>query len=78
MRTDDGRFYGRDNGGGFGDPLEREPEAVLNDVQSEVVSMECARDLYGVVLKDDAEHVDQEATRQLRARMKAKRLEKQE
>ena len=78
IKTNDVLFYRLDNGGGFGDPLEREPEAVLNDVQSEVVSMECARDLYGVVLKDDAEHVDQEATRQLRARMKARRLEKQE
>ncbi len=58
--------------------MEREPEAVLNDVQSEIVSIECARDVYGVELKDDAEHVDQEATRQLRARMKARRLEKQE
>ena len=78
IKTNDVLFYRLDNGGGFGDPLEREPEAVLNDVQSEVVSMECARDVYGVELKDAAEHVDQEATRQLRARMKARRLEKQE
>ena len=78
IKTNDVLFYRLGNGGGCGDPLEREPEAVLNDVQSEVVSIECARDLYGVVLKDDAEHVDQEATRQLRARMKAKRLEEQE
>ena len=37
-------------GGGYGDPLEREPELVLADVLARFVSHERARDVYGVVL----------------------------
>jgi N-methylhydantoinase B len=54
--------------GGFGDPLEREPEKVREDVvDSRSVSEAAARDLYGVVLTP-AGRVDPEATRLLRAR----------
>ncbi len=54
--------------GGFGDPLEREPEKVREDViDSRSVSEAAARDLYGVVLTP-AGRVDREATRLLRAR----------
>ena len=34
-------------GGGYGDPLERDPEAVARDVADGVVSLESAGDLYG-------------------------------
>ncbi len=37
-------------GGGFGDPLERDPARVLADVQAGYVSLARARDGYGVVL----------------------------
>ena len=37
-------------GGGWGDPLEREPELVLRDVVEGKVSPDAARDEYGVVL----------------------------
>src|SRR5690606_2101859 len=37
-------------GGGYGDPLEREPERVLDDVRQGYVSPEGARGIYGVVL----------------------------
>jgi len=40
-------------GGGYGDPLERDPEAVLLDVQDEKVSLAAARDIYGVAVSDD-------------------------
>lgn len=53
--------------GGWGDPLDREPERVLADVRRGLVSPEKARSEYGVVLKDGA--VDEEATSALRARM---------
>ena len=36
-------------GGGYGDPSEREPEAVAQDVLDEKVSVAAARELYGVV-----------------------------
>ena len=40
-------------GGGYGDPLERAPEAVLKDVLEHWVSPEAARDVYGIVLAQD-------------------------
>ena len=39
-------------GGGWGDPLEREPELVQRDVIEGKVSLEAARDDYGVVLRE--------------------------
>src|SRR5213078_3311154 len=53
--------------GGFGDPLEREPEKVREDViESRSVSIAAARDIYGVVLTADGV-VDAAATRLLRS-----------
>lgn len=49
-------------GGGFGDPLRRDPAAVLRDVRDGVVSRACAEESYGVVLSDDARSVDLPAT----------------
>jgi N-methylhydantoinase B len=47
------RFHHRmPGGGGFGDPFERDPEAVARDVLDEKVSAEAARELYGVVVED--------------------------
>ena len=39
-------------GGGYGDPLERDPAAVARDVADGVVSAESARAIYGVVLEE--------------------------
>jgi N-methylhydantoinase B len=36
--------------GGFGDPLEREPEKILIDVQNELITPAYANDVYGVVI----------------------------
>lgn len=52
-------------GGGFGDPLERDPERVLTDHLNGLVSRERARDVYGVVIEEGA--VDEAATTELRA-----------
>jgi N-methylhydantoinase B len=38
-------------GGGFGDPLERDPQLVLDDVLDGKVSIEAARSSYGVVIE---------------------------
>ncbi|WP_420623333.1 hydantoinase B/oxoprolinase family protein [Candidatus Poriferisodalis sp.] len=54
-------------GGGWGDALEREPAAVLRDVMDDVVSIEGARRDYGVVIGDDGQSIDVDATVQLRA-----------
>ena len=60
-------------GGGWGDPLEREPELVLNDVTEGRVSVKAARDDYGVVLVQDGGAVDAAATAALRAQLAGKR-----
>lgn len=60
-------------GGGFGDPLEREAEAVLTDVLGEMVGIDDARQIYGVVIEGD--RIDAGATGDLRREMRAARLE---
>ena len=57
-------------GGGWGDPLERDPLAVLDDVRNGYVSAEAARHEYGVVVDCEAWCVDEEATTDLRETMR--------
>ncbi len=57
--------------GGYGDPLEREPWRVLDDVRDDYVSLDAARERYGVVVVDD--RVDDAATRALRSELAARR-----
>ncbi len=54
-------------GGGWGDPLERDPEAVLDDVLDGYVSVEAARKDYGVVLTAGGDGLDIDATHAERA-----------
>lgn len=42
-------------GGGFGNPLGRDCNAVLRDVEDELVSVERAREVYGVVIEESDE-----------------------
>jgi N-methylhydantoinase B len=65
-------------GGGYGDPLERDPKAVREDARNYIVSIEAARDEYGVILdtKPELYKVDYEATRKLRAQLKKERRTK--
>ena len=65
-------------GGGWGDPLARIPEWVRKDVQRGLVSEASAREDYGVVVQRTADagrvfEVDEPATRELRARLRAER-----
>jgi N-methylhydantoinase B len=53
-------------GGGFGDPTERPPENVAEDVRNGYVSLAAAREAYGVVLDEETLEVDREATEELR------------
>jgi len=55
-------------GAGYGDPLEREPAAVLGDVLDGKVSASQAGEAYGVVLTPDGTAVDDVQTKELRAR----------
>jgi len=58
-------------GGGFGDPLERSPEQLREDVLDGFCTREHARQAYGVVLSDD-EEIDDVATADLREKMRQK------
>jgi N-methylhydantoinase B len=58
-------------GGGWGDPLDRDPARVLRDVREGYVTATRAREDYGVVLTADARGVDAGATAELRARLRA-------
>ena len=58
-------------GGGWGDPLERDPAKVQWDVIEGLVSQEEARDAYGVVLNSDLS-VDMRATEDLRSELRKK------
>jgi hypothetical protein len=54
-------------GGGYGEPIEREPDAVLRDVRDGVVSRLSAEKDYGVILSADGRQVDRPATLARRA-----------
>lgn len=59
-------------GGGWGDPLQREPAKVLVDIERGLVSVEGAR-RYGVIIKDG--QVDASASAELRQKMASERGE---
>ena len=52
--------------GGYGDVLEREPEAVLLDVLRKIISPAIARDVYHVVFDAETMLLDEEGTRKAR------------
>jgi N-methylhydantoinase B len=58
------------SGGGYGDPLEREPELVAADVRQAIVSRASARERYGVELTGGGD-ADVAATTELRRRMRS-------
>jgi N-methylhydantoinase B len=63
-------------GGGYGDPLDRDPALVLDDVVEGFVTPGHAAEAYGVVVTGDAPtgwQVDPAATQQLRAERRAQR-----
>ena len=58
---------------GYGDPLEREPEQVREDILDGFTTVEFAREAYGVVFRDEqALEIDGEATETLRTELRAK------
>jgi N-methylhydantoinase B len=60
-------------GGGWGDPLERDPAMVSRDALEEFISAPAAREEYGVVFDPDSFNVNLEETRKLREQMRAAR-----
>jgi len=76
LMGEDSLYVRWNGGGGYGDPLAREPATVLADVRTRVVSRETADRIYGVVLNGDASAVDEPATRARREALRAARFAK--
>jgi N-methylhydantoinase B len=74
LQRNDVLEYTWQGGGGYGDPLDREPERVARDVARGWVSSEAARAFYGVVLEEGAPQVDYAATETERESIRRKRL----
>lgn len=53
-------------GGGFGDPYLRDEDKVLDDYINEFISLESARNDYGVVIDPETKTIDREATMKIR------------
>lgn len=66
-------LYNTWGGGGVGDPLTREPERILADIEAGLVTIEGAAKHYGVIIADGV--IDQAATDRRRAEMNAERGE---
>ena len=73
VKTGDLLFFNTWGGGGWGDPLQRDPELVRSDVERGLVSAAGAK-RYGVALQEDG-RVDEQATKALRETLSAKRSE---
>jgi N-methylhydantoinase B len=65
------RFMG---GGGYGDPIDRDPDAVLDDVLLGLVTRKAARDIYGVVVNERAGTVGRAATAKRRRQIREARV----
>jgi len=72
LKGRDALYVRWNGGGGWGDPLEREPERVAADVGAGLVSEEAAGAIYGVVLAGGM--IDAAATKARRAELRAARL----
>ena len=72
IRQGDTLYIRWNGGGGYGDPLDREPERVRSDVVGQTVSLDAARDIYGVDF-DEVGAVDVAATERRRDAMRARR-----
>jgi acetone carboxylase alpha subunit len=61
-------------GGGYGDVLQRDPAAVMQDIEDDLISVDTAREIYKVVFDDRTLLADEVATHALRAAERQERL----
>lgn len=67
METGDEMLLVTAGGGGYGDPLERDPQLVLEDYVEELLTADEARDLYAVIIDEARREIDREGTARLRS-----------
>ena len=63
-------------GGGYGDVLERDPEGVVRDLAEDLITIDVAEKIYGVVFDPESGLVDTAKTNRRRAGMRRQRLRK--
>lgn len=73
LRDGDVLYIRTPSGGGYGDPLERDPRSVLADVTYGFISKDTARNCYGVALNEKGNAMDDVATEKVRAAMREER-----
>lgn len=66
-------YHEQPGGGGWGNPLERTPEAVLNDVLDDKVSIQAAEEEYGIAVDPETRKINAAETQSLRARLSQQR-----
>jgi N-methylhydantoinase B len=68
-------YFFQSGGGGYGEPLDRDPNWVLEDVENEILSVEAAAREFGVVVSPGEKPwrytIDHEQTETLRARLRS-------
>ncbi len=72
MALGDVWYHSWQAGGGYGDPITRNADVVAEDVTRQVISMQAAREIYGVVLSADGS-CDRAATNAQREAIRAER-----
>jgi acetone carboxylase alpha subunit len=74
----DGELYmiSQGAGGGYGDVLERDPHAVVRDVELNRISPTVAREIFAVAYDPDTFILDADATTELRAQARRDRLQR--
>jgi N-methylhydantoinase B len=76
LRQGDVFAYSFQGGGGYGDPIRRDPARVAGDVNNGMIRVERAAEIYGVVLREGA--ADADATGARRNAIRSERLDGQE
>ena len=76
--ANDGELYmiSQGAGGGYGDPLEREPNAVIKDVELNRISAKVVHDIFAVAYDPKSYVIDEAKTKTLRAEARAARLKR--
>jgi N-methylhydantoinase B len=60
-------------GGGWGDPLERDPKLVLEDYKNDLITLDIAANTYGVIIDPINNEINWEKTKEQREKLKKKR-----
>ncbi|WP_206808768.1 hydantoinase B/oxoprolinase family protein [Paradesulfitobacterium ferrireducens] len=67
-------MYSSIGGGGLGDPLERNPQSIVDDIKNGVATLEISQKVYCVALNPQTLEINQEETKALREAKKRERL----